>query len=499
MARLGRLIQSRAATVLPEGDHIGAFKRHGEAIIAQAKLMREKQAAEQANLDKSLIPPDIDTEGMYAQDRKEIADDMDAYQTAAYEYYQQGINHMDPRNAEAYQKMRGLEKNMELKAYTAKNHYKIDEEARKSMGKKDFHELYDVLGGVERLSVARDYGPDNGGIMGREKYYQGIGYNLFDFKEYDFDQYFSDNKWDLTEWDDEPKIKGGSWWWNHNVGYTEDQVDGMSKNFLTDPQTARWVNQRLSGLSERGKLSIMAQAAKNNTTLEEQFLRNEINSRQPVSQTLKSKSVGGKKGGSGGGDKEKDGGEMWLIQQFAAFYNGDDGIYDGTFTNKGGDEYKYSLQPFAFSIGTFSFQENQDSPKTTIKQGALEATVEEGGSGKKWVKHDNYIEAIAHGDDGVWVATTESNTKMSGIKQAVNGGGDMYWNKLTPKQADKLLSKMVQGNSKFSMTKFDAITKGKRDAAGVLDLNYFYWQGVGGGEVSNQEGENNIPSAVAGK
>ena len=88
---------------------------------------------------------------------------------------------------------------------------------------------------------------------------------------------------------------------------------------------------------------------------------------------------------------------------------------------------------------------------------------------------------------------------MSGIKQAVNGGGDMYWNKLTPKQADKLLSKMVQGNSKFSMTKFDAITKGKRDAAGVLDLNYFYWQGVGGGEVSNQEGENNIPSAVAGK
>lgn len=496
MARLGRLIQSRAATVLPEGDHIGAFKRHGEAIIAQAKLMREKQAAEQANLDKSLIPPDIDTEGMYAQDRKEIADDMDAYQTAAYEYYQQGINHMDPRNAEAYQKMRGLEKNMELKAYTAKNHYKIDEEARKSMGKKDFHELYDVLGGVERLSVARDYGPDNGGIMGREKYYQGIGYNLFDFKEFDFDQYFSDKKWDLSEWDDEKSSQGGVWWWNHNKGYTDEQIAGMGDQFLADPLAAKWVGGRVNGMSQEAKQALAAEAAKNNVSIEQQFMRNEVRNRSGLSSTRKSQRMPSSKGRSGGG-KDDSSGEMWLVQQFAAFYNGDQGIYDGTFTNKAGDEYMYSLQPFSFNIGSFSFEQKEEQKPVEQKPGSLTVVNQIGSGGSKWVKQDNYIEAIAYGEDGVYVSTTETNMKKDGWKQGV-GGQPMYWQRLTPKQADKLLSKMIQGNSKFSMTKFDNITKGARDEAGVLDLNNFYLFDFGGGDAGADSGSS-MPDSLKKK
>ncbi|HRG27398.1 MAG TPA: hypothetical protein PLJ00_05885 [Chitinophagales bacterium] len=445
--------------VLGGNAHMDALAKSFDNILNNVKVTAEVNAAKQAQLDQSLIPPEVDWDSIYWKDQEHIQSLVKNYSDKAVGYWEQGVNHLNPSSGSAYKEMRDMENDLMQAVAQSAQDKKIDEEVVTTMTKKGFGDVYDLPETLNRLSQFRE-----APISERRKIMNDNG-GFYKEKPFDWNAFTDENMPKMPDvFIEDKNKKGGYIEWNEVTGYSNETAKNTASAWLQNPGYAKHVDEQLKGMSVAAQVDFTMKATEAGVSPQELYAQQDFN-KKTFKQT-KYHVTKVSSGSSGSGNAPKEAPTFDLAVRVSAMWRGDTAFYTGTKTLNG-----KTYQSADFPVTKFGKFKNVNADKNnkgsvSISQSGMFVT-----SGEQSFS-DNYLEGVIRDQSGqVLVTTTETNENALGTKMS----DGLYYVPATDRFWTEFLNGAVNGQeySKSALDAFVLKTKALKEN-GDYDFNKFY-------------------------
>lgn len=476
---------AKPTVVLGQGSHMQALSDSFNTILQNMERKVQIEAAKREQLDKSLIPPDVDWDNIYHKDTEYIKGLVDEYTKTATDYWSQGVNHLNPGSGEAYRKMRGMENQILSAAAQSAQDKKIDESVISTMTKKGFAESFDLPETMLRLSEFREMP-----LTERRNYLNGIG-GFYQEAPFDWNKFTNDNLPDQPDQFMENKsTKGGYTSWTQVKGYSPETIGKIADSWLTDPKYFNYASKQYNALSDATRQLVETEAAKEGISGIQYWARHDANRKNFRQEELKyAKSANAPKS-TGNGTDNNSPVTFDLAVRVGAVMAGDAGFYTSTRAING-DNYQVADFPM-IKFGTYKsvfIDKNNKAAAQKQSQGTTQAQTgkitidpktnavvvsgDTGSSTQGNAFKDNYLEAVVRNPrtGKIYVSTTQLNDNSQGTK----GSDGLYYMEAGDNFWTAFLNGAVNG-TEYSKTTLDKFVK-QRDALGengIYRIDRFY-------------------------
>jgi hypothetical protein len=450
--------------VLGGEAHMKALADSFDTILNNVKVTAEVKAAKQAELDDSLIPPEVDWDSIYYKDQDYIQGLLKEYSDTAVGYWEKGVNHLNPSSGSVYKEMRDKENKLLQAVAQSAQDKKMDENVVTTMTKKGFGDVYDLPETLNRLSSFRD-----APLSERRKLLEQSG-GFYQEKPFDWNTFTTDNMPSKPDmYVEDKKTKGGYTEWTQTTGYTEQTAINTAKGWLKNPGYQKHVAGEIMNLSAATQVEMATKAVDAGLSIEEYYAKMDFDKKQfKQSEPHYAKTANAPKGGNGN-NNPKEPQTFDLAVRVSAMWRGDTAFYPETVTLNGRTYQKADFPVTKF--GTFKNVNPDKNKGGGLTIGPNGSLVVGGGSDNN--VSANYLEGVIRDPKTgeVLITTTELNENTIGTLQS----DGKYYIKATDRFWTEFLNGAVNGQE-YSKTILDKFvqTTGALKANGDYDFNKFY-------------------------